>query len=117
MNIIETIEMKTCDCCDIQYEEWYSQYQADGYYCKCCMINEKADDEVYQVRINDCDFIGGDMECIDDCWRAINNYHYNGVEAGDKITITLTSKLDEDILGELGLEYRYSVLYTINSNR
>ena len=122
MSIIETIEMKTCDCCDIQYEEWYSQQYyngVDGYYCKCCMINEKADDEVWCVQTASGDFIGGDdknyMYCIDDCWRAINDYHYknNGIDAGDEISIILQSKLDEDILGELGIEYRYRVLYTI----
>ena len=80
-------------------------------------INEASHEEVYQVRINGGDkgFIGGDMECIDDCWRAINDYHYknNGVDKGDEISITLTPLLSEDILEELGLEYNIRVLYTI----
>lgn len=120
MSIIETIEMNECEYCEKQYEEWvYGLDYHGGYCCKPCMIKEVADEEVYQVRINGGDkgFLGDrmDMECIDDCWRAINDYHYKngGVDAGDEISITLTSKLDEDILGELGLEYKYRVLYTI----
>jgi len=113
-----SIEMKTCYYCEKQYEDWVDGMGYDGNdYCKCCMINEVSHEEVYQVRINGGDkgFIGGDMKCIDDCWRAINDYHYknNGVDKGDEISITLTPLLSEDIHGELGLEYNIRVLYTI----
>ena len=120
-------EMNECVWCDKQYEEWnvervnYNE-QADGC-CIECFKEEYGGNIVYQVRINGGD--GGfikflddkvDMECIDDCWRAINDYHYaNGfLDKENTLTITITPDTSEEICDAINMPYEVKVLYTIN---
>ena len=77
--------------------------------------SEDLDKVVYQVRVNGGDggFLGGvDMECIDDCFRAITDYHYKNDDC-NTLTITRTPKLDEDRCEFFGVPYEIEVVYTI----
>ena len=106
----------SCRCCGRPIDECVCDesdlYEADT-------SKEEIDDlykEVYQVRINGGDdgFVddGFDMECVDDCFRAITKYHYKN-EDFTTLTITRTPKLDEERCEFFGIPYEIRVIYTV----
>ena len=99
-----------CDCDEPELHEADTSEEEIGNLTK----------NVYQVRVNGGDggFLGRvDMECIDDCFRAITDYHYTHNSFDDTLTITLTPKLDEDRCEFFGIPYDVKVIYTIKKGK
>ena len=95
-----------CECDKLDFD----LYEADTSEEEIADLDQVA----YQVRVNGGDggHLGGEMECIDDCFRAITDYHYKN-EDFNTLTITRTPKLDEDRCEFFGVPYEIEVVYTI----